>query len=57
MSDPRTSGAANDPDEYDASEEPHPGIDAEGADTDLGTGLQEERERSGDAPADAPLPS
>jgi hypothetical protein len=56
MTGPGLNGASNDPDDYDTTREPHPDIDAEGTDSDMGTGLDDERELGGEAKVDAPMP-
>ena len=53
MTGPRLNGASNDPDDYDTTREPHPDIDAEGADSDMGSGLEDDRELGGEARAEA----
>jgi hypothetical protein len=52
----RVSNTSNDPDDYDTSAAPNPDIDAVGAETDMGTGQDEEREIGGRAEVEPPLP-
>jgi hypothetical protein len=51
MTGPRLNGASNDPDDYGTPQEPRP--DAEDADSDTGSGEDDDRELGGEAKAEA----